>query len=86
MTTQFAAHYIHIGGNVIDGVVQPTVLQLNAGKFSEEMYEAVDRWDASVAGDEAIQTEKKKLLAIHSTGAIFSGVRIGGRPGFRRDT
>lgn len=79
------AHYIYVGGNVINGVTQPTVLQLNARKFSEEMYDAVDRWDASVVGDEAIQAEKKKLLAIHSTGTMISGVRIGSRPGFRRD-
>ncbi len=48
-------------------------LQLRAAAFSETMFQAVDAWDDSVAGDAAIQAEKEKLLVIHSAGVVIDG-------------
>ncbi len=71
------AHRSYVGGNSINGVLQPTYLQLNAALFCRDVFDAVDRWDALVANDNAVQAEKKKLLFIHSAGAIIGGVKFG---------
>ena len=52
-------------------------LQLRAAPFSGTMFDAVDAWDTSVAGDAAIQAEKAKLLMIHSAGAVIDGAKFG---------
>jgi len=52
------AHLNYAGGNRLNGVLQPNVLQLNAEQFCNHMYDAVDKWDTEVASDSAIQREK----------------------------
>jgi hypothetical protein len=52
-------------------------LQLQASDFSRELFAAADEWDAAVACDEAIQRKKKKLLKIHTAGAVIQGIRFG---------
>jgi len=70
-------HCNYVGGNSINGVLQPTYLQLNAARFCRDVFDAVDKWDTSVANDNAVQAEKKKLLFLHSAGAIIGGVKFG---------
>lgn len=70
-------HCNYVGGQSIDGIIQPTYLQLNAARFCRDVFDAVDKWDASVANDTAIQAEKKKLLFVHSAGAVIGGVKFG---------
>lgn len=65
-TTKLHCTYVH-GPNL-------KFLQLNAEKFSLTMYDAVDEWDASIAGDSRLQAEKDKLLVIHSAGETVGGV------------
>jgi hypothetical protein len=66
------AHLVRFDGARINGV-QQSLLQLKADKFSEAMFSAADEWDASVAGDEKIQVEKRKLLVIQSKGFTIGG-------------
>ena len=66
-----------VGGNSINGVLQPTFLQLSASQFCRDVFDAVDKWDTSVANDNPVQVEKKKLLFIHSAGATIGGVKFG---------
>lgn len=71
-------HLTLMRGNMVNGVLQDSVLQLKADKFSEAMYDAADEWDAASVGNVNIQSEKRKLLVIHSTEVILQGglVRI----------
>lgn len=71
------SHCNYSSGNYENGVLQPTYLQLNADQFCRDVFDAVDRWDASVANDNAVQAEKKKLLFLHSAGASIPGFRFG---------
>jgi hypothetical protein len=59
------------------GGVTANLVQVKADLFSEEVFKAVDEWDASVAGDTKIQAEKAKLLFIHSGGALIHGIQFG---------
>jgi hypothetical protein len=70
-------HCNYVGGNSINGVLQQTYLQLNAAQFCRDVFDAVDKWDSSVANDKTVQAEKKKLLFIHSAGATIGGVKFG---------
>lgn len=74
---EIKTHFNKVTGQTINGVKQPNVLQLNAAKFSETMYLAAEAWDAAVASDAAVQSEKAKLLVIHTKGAVISGVLFG---------
>lgn len=67
-------HCSYVGGNSFNGHVEPTFLQLNADRFCRDMFDAVDNWDASIAGDDAVQAEKSKLLLIRSAGTFRGGV------------
>ena len=49
---------------------------MNAAQFCRDVFDAVDKWDATVASDNALQAEKKKLLFIHSAGVTIGGVRF----------
>jgi hypothetical protein len=70
-------HCNYVGGNRINGVLQLTYLQLNAARFCLDVFEAVEKWDVSVAHDKVIQAEMEKLLFIHSAGAVIGGVKFG---------
>ncbi len=71
------AHCNYVGGNLINGVLEPSYLRLSASQFCRDVFDAVDKWDMSVANDDAVQAEKKKLLFIHSAGVIIGGVKYG---------
>jgi hypothetical protein len=68
------AHCIYVGSVSVGGVPQAPFLQLNAARFCRDMFDAVDKWDASVANNEAIKKEKEKLLFIHTSGATLGGI------------
>lgn len=70
-------HCNYVGGGSVNGVPQSTYLQLSASVFCRDMFEAVDKWDVSVATDDAVQAEKKKLLFIHSAGTMIGTVHFG---------
>lgn len=57
--------------------VDVNIICLNAADFCEKMFEAAEAWDMSVAGNAAVQTEKEKLLFIHSKGDEIYGIKIG---------
>jgi hypothetical protein len=66
-----------MGPVMLNGVLQPAYLQLNAGRFCLDVFDAVDKWDSSVENDDAIQAEKAKLLVIHSAGTNIGGFLYG---------
>ena len=53
------------------------LVQLKADLFSEEIFKAAEEWDASTVGNARIQSEKAKLLAIHSKGFRYGPVEFG---------
>lgn len=61
------------GSIKIDGVEHGGFLQLKAANFSETLFDACDEWDAAIAENEAIQSEKAKLLTIRSSGFSLGG-------------
>lgn len=80
-------HLIWVEGNTVNGVKQPTFLQLKADCFSETIFDAADEWDKSVVADESVQKEKQKLLVIHPAGQTVGGVTFGSvhpSPAFER--
>jgi hypothetical protein len=64
-------------GNTLNGVKQPNYLQLKADRFSEEMFRAADEWDSAMASNANVQSEKAKLLSIHTKGDVIGGVQFG---------
>lgn len=70
-------HLTWVEGNSINGVKEPSYLALKANLFSEEIFKAVDEWDAAKANDEAIKIEKKKLLRIRTKGEAIGPVKFG---------
>ncbi len=66
--------HLNVFRNCTFNGVQANLVQLKADLFSEEMFKAVDEWDVAVTGDSKIQSEKAKLLLIHSKGATIHGV------------
>jgi hypothetical protein len=73
------SHMNRFDGLFINGVRQPSFLQLRAALFSGDLYDAADEWDASVLGNAQVQSEKAKLLTIQSAGFVIGGgaVRFG---------
>jgi hypothetical protein len=57
--------------------VEFNLVQLKADMFSEEVFKAVDEWDAAMATNQQVQDEKAKLLLIRSKGAVIYGVQFG---------
>ena len=57
--------------------VEVNIIQLSADLFSQEVFTAVDEWDAALASDQQVLAEKSKLLFIHSKGAVIHGIRFG---------
>lgn len=71
----FGAHLVRMSGNTVNGVLQPAVLQLKADEFSDAMFDAADEWDLAMVGNFKVQSEKRKLLVIHSGSlSLQSGV------------
>lgn len=71
------SHLNYVGGGRVNGVPLPRFLQLRVDMFCETVFDAAERWDAEVANDEAIQTEKAKLLVVHERGTTVGGIRWG---------
>lgn len=70
-------HLAWLEGNVFNGVRQPNILVLRADLFSDDVFQAVERWDAAKLGDEGIQAEKIRLLKIWPKGTSFGGIGFG---------
>lgn len=70
-------HMNYVGGNTVDGVPQPRYLQLRVDKFCEDVFEATDEWDASIANDANLQAEKAKLIVIHDPGVTIGSIHWG---------
>jgi hypothetical protein len=69
------SHLNRFQDNVINGV-KMSFLQLKVDKFSETMYDAADEWDKALAGDQAVQSEKAKLLVIQTKDFTVGGNAI----------
>jgi hypothetical protein len=53
-------------GNTVHRNMINNTLQLQVDKFCIEIADAVDKWAASVTGDNEIQERMKSLLMIHN--------------------
>ena len=71
------SHLNWVEGMVVNGEKQPNFLQMRADLFSETMFVAAEEWDASVADNSQIQSEKARLLVIHPLGTTIGGVKFG---------
>lgn len=69
------AHLTRLDDCTINGV-RTNLVQLKVDRFSESMYEAADEWDKSVTLNTSVQSEKARLLVIHSSGFSIGGNAI----------
>jgi len=72
-----SSHLNRVGESVVDGVKVPSYLQLRTENFCNDVFDAVDRWDASASPE--IQAEKSGLLKINSEGDRIGGIQFGFR-------
>jgi hypothetical protein len=70
------SHLTWYEDNILNGVKQPNFLQLKADRFSEELFKAATEWDAAMAGNASVQSEKSKLLVIRTKGDVAGGVKF----------
>lgn len=67
-------HMNKVAESEIDGVLQPSYLQLRVDMFSETVFRAAEEWEIAVANDANVQAQKESLLVIRKPGVMLGGI------------